>query len=173
MDDLYESLLGEQFAQLHPLQQYFHRTPGVLWQGRADVNWHRNPIIRALLYCSPLPRSGQNVALRFRLLARQDGQVWDREFAGRHSTSLQTAQDGMLVEHFGPGQFRLNQMVRDGVLMQTASAIRVFGIAIPSWLRLTIEACEKVADEQLRFDVCMHWRGSVLLHYAGYLIAQR
>jgi len=166
---LYQSVLGDAFTNLAPALQAFYLQPGKLWQGVADVYWTPNPLLRALLRLTPLPREGQRIALSFRLVPMRGYECWERHFAGRRAPSRQWADGAHIIELFGPGRIRLAQTVVNGELAQWSRGVQLFGIPIPAACAPTINARQWAVGPVQHFDVHMRLFGRTVLRYAGHL----
>jgi hypothetical protein len=102
MASLYRRLLGPAFDTLPPTLRAFHDVE-TEWRGHATfritrgAGWLRNLVAAA----GRLPRAGDVVPVRLRVVAEGDAERWIRDFGGRRLESVQRAWNGLLVESFG------------------------------------------------------------------------
>jgi len=102
MPSVYRRLLGPALDALPPALRRFHDVE-TEWHGKATFRitrgrgWLRN----FLADRAGLPRAGDAVPLRLRIVAEGDGERWIREFGGHRLESVQRPWRGLLVESFG------------------------------------------------------------------------
>jgi Domain of unknown function (DUF4166) len=102
MTSLYRRILGPAFDTLPPALQQFHDVE-TEWKGHARFRitrgrgWLRNLAASA----GDLPRAGEDVPLKLRVVRERDGERWIREFGGKRMESVQRHWNGLMVETVG------------------------------------------------------------------------
>ena len=168
---LYERLLGASWARLPDVTRALHAPDGaVLFEGEADIDRGRSFMARLCTAALRLPAAGRSVSARVKTTREDDGELLERWFAGRRFATLQGADEGRLVERFGP--FRLSFRIEGGeagiVFHQTG--VTVWGIPIPRALAPRVEACEQADAETHIFDVRLSMPGiGEIVRYRGRL----
>jgi hypothetical protein len=143
---IYQLLLQERFALLHPVLQTFLGDAGEKRAGgRLQVirtgGWLRHAI--ATLMGIP-PAGGYEVSLEVSAVA--DGERWRRRFGGHTLKTVQNVRRGLLVEASGPGSLGFELIVEDGALLFRRRRAWLFGVRLPLWLAPTIEAANMPTD---------------------------
>src|SRR4051794_1186451 len=103
MPPLYPGLLGPAFDAPPPALRHFPDAE-TEWRGRAPFRITRGSgLLRNLVAgLGRLPRAGEAVPMRLRVVAEGDGERWIRDFGGHRLESVQRAWRGLLIESFGP-----------------------------------------------------------------------
>jgi len=135
MASLYRRLLGPAFDTLPPTLRDFHDV-ATDWVGHADFTITRSPGWGRNLVANlgGLPRAGERVPIRVRLVAEGDAERWVREFPGQKVESVQRAWDGLLVENFGAVTLGFKLVVEGPVLRLLPARTWVLGVPVPYWL---------------------------------------
>ena len=104
-----------------------------------------------------LPPPASDAPIEVDFTYRGGREVWTRRVGARTMISSQfiaaRRPRGWLVERFGPFDFDLEVVVRDGELRLVPRGMRLLGISCPSWLWPLVKASEWEQDGRFRFDV--------------------
>jgi hypothetical protein len=155
----YPAVLGPVFADLPPSLQRLHR-PGsrAVWQGRADVERGRSPLVGLVAALFGFPRAGKGQPVEVTFTTDASGrETWARRFGGRLMRSTQEAgkgrDDALIVERFGPFRFGL-ALDWDGRRLRIIPRNWSLGpLPLPLWLMPRGPAWEEERDGQFRFHV--------------------
>lgn len=180
---LFARVLGPQFANLAPSVQRGHQ-PGFLHgrphgvattlAGQATVRRGRNVLARLVCRVMDFPAAGDGIPVRVHMQAEADGERWQRQFAGHRFASQMSAgrgaQQGLLVEQFGPLRCGIALRVADGALFWTVCAGKLWCVPVPAWLLPTGNSREFEAEGRFHFDVDIaHPLLGRIVHYQGWL----
>jgi hypothetical protein len=171
--DLFALAMHQDFGALpEPIRAIHDRSRCFSASGRCDVDHGANPIAQLLGALFRLPRTGRDLPLTVKFIARGGAETWERDFAGRIMRSyLRRAQiPGQIVERFGPFSFAI-RLRWDGTRLRYEMARgRFLGIGLPRALLPRSDAFESVENGLFRFDVrlCLPMIG-LLAHYRGWL----
>src|SRR5262245_47597418 len=103
---LYQRLLADQFAGLHPVLREFHgRASGARARGVFRIRRPRGWLTNQLASLFGMPAAGQGIPVELRIMPEGAGERWLRTFAGRPFVTRQQDGNGLLVESFGPVRF--------------------------------------------------------------------
>ena len=174
MQTLYQRVLGERFADLHPALRRFHSSEAdISGVGLFRVIHHPGWLRRMVAFVAGLPPAGDAVAVRLEVSPTGTGERWVRSFAGRPLVTFQTVEGGLLMERGGPICFGLVlEVVEGGMTFRTRRAW-LLGIPLPKWIAPNVEA-EVVPNEA-------GWRAEVrlrlpllgrILDYEGEVVPQ-
>ena len=128
MTSLYRRLLGPSFDRLPPALRRFHDVT-TEWRGHARFRvtrgrgWLRNLLARL----GGLPRAGDDVPVKLRIIAEGDGERWVREFDTHRLESVQRAWRGLLVESFGALTLGFRLAVEPPALRLSPARVWVLG----------------------------------------------
>ena len=120
------------------------------------------------------PEAGHDVPVQVAFTTRDGGEHWQRSFAGRCFSSLQTEGRGraarLLTERFGPVAVDL-ALVVDGTRLRLAvRRWRLLGLPMPLAWAPGSEAYEDVEDGRFRFHVEIgHPLTGLIVRYRGWL----
>jgi hypothetical protein len=136
---LYESVLGDRFAELPPVLRRFHARSGALAHGVLRVQRGRGLIARIAGAVMGTPPPSDGVAVELRVTIEDGREVWTRQFAsprpGGHTMVTRQWREGVyLVEAVGPTRtfFELQSEPEGFCFVQRRCAI--LGIPLPLWL---------------------------------------
>jgi hypothetical protein len=143
-------------------------------EGFARVEAGTNLFVRLLAALYGFPRTGEQVPVRVSLYQREDGEFWQRDFAGRKFSTLQSEgrgyADKLLVEKFGPVSFWMALVLKEGKLHLVTRHWSVFGIPLPLALSPSASVYEYAEDDNFCFHVeVRHWLLGLLVRYEGKL----
>jgi len=105
---------------------------------------------------------------------RNDGELWQRDFAGRTFSTFQSEGQGhadkLLVERFGPVTFWMALVLKQDKLHLVTRRWSVFGIALPLALAPNSSVYESADGADFCFHVeVKHWLMGLLVRYEGKL----
>ena len=121
------------------------------------------------------PKAGQDVPLRVKFTATDQGESWTRRFGDASFTSVQFAGRGtwqkLLVERFGPLRFAMALVPEeDGRLRLILRHWSAFGIPLPLWLAPRSNSFESAEDGRFCFNVeISHPLAGKIVSYKGWL----
>jgi hypothetical protein len=139
---LYQRVLGDKFALLHPVLRRFHSCSRGGGQGRFRVTHFPGRLRRLLARAMRLPAQGDGIAVELEVWPRGKGEVWVRAFPGWRFVTLQTEGRGLLLERDGPVTFVFALDVVDGAMTFTTKEFRLLGVPLPSWAAPSVRAVE-------------------------------
>lgn len=174
MTTLFQDLLAERFDLLPAPVRRFHTLERELFTGgRAIVSAQGRGFGAAMLaFLAGLPATGENVEthVRFTPLSGKR-EFWRRDFAGRRYESvMQAAQDGRLIEHFGPFDLYFALAATSAGLRWSLDEWRLLKIPLPRMTKPQIECFESAESQRFAFDIDVRFPivGHVV-HYDGSL----
>jgi hypothetical protein len=143
-------------------------------EGMARVEAGTNLFARLLAALYGFPRTGEHVPVKVSFHRRDNGEHWQRDFAGRKFSTFQSEGHGyadkLLVERFGPVTFWMALVLKDGKLHLIARHWSVFGIPLPLALSPNASAYEYADEDDFCFHVeVKHWLMGLIVRYEGRL----
>jgi hypothetical protein len=174
MPSLYRRLLGPAFDTLPPTLQNLHNVE-TEWRGRANFRitrgqgWLRN----FLAGCGGLPKAGENVPVRLRIVAEGDRERWIRQFGEHRFESVQWMWNGLLLESIGAVTLGFRLVVEPPALR--LEPVRVWIMGVP-WFPRLVPRAEGIevgtADGcAIAVTVCAPLLG-MLVRYEGLVVAE-
>lgn len=174
---LFESALADDWAMLPLTLQRLHTVTDLnRFTGRASVRNGKGIIAGMLASLFRFPPAGEGIPLTVTIEARPEGEVWERNFAGRRFRSkLLPVGPSRVRERFGPLSFELHLPVRDGRIQFDVLNGRCLGVPVPSCLLPKSEAWEYEQDGKFHFDVSLFapLGLGLIVRYQGWLIPDR
>lgn len=172
---LFQRVLGNTFGQLAPAVQRGHQ-PGLalLLSGQASVRRGSGLLARALCGLVGFPAAGDAVSVRVHMQVEDTGERWERCFGTqrfeRRLSLGQGAQQGLLVEQFGPLRFHIALAVVDGALQWTVRSGALWIIPLPALLLPSGDSREYASGGRFHFDVeVAHPLAGRIVQYRGWL----
>jgi hypothetical protein len=173
---LYKRILGEAWEALPAPLAALHNTASTEQkaQGFARVEAGTNPFARLLAALYGFPRTGEQVPVKVSFQRRGDGELWQRDFAGRKFSTFQYEgrghADKLLVETFGPVTFWMALVLKDEKLNLITRRASVFGIPLPLALSPNSSVYEYADADDFCFHVeVRHWLTGLIVRYEGKL----
>jgi hypothetical protein len=172
---LFQRLLGSAFARLAPAVQRGHRPGDALrLSGQASVRRGSGLLARSLCGLMGFPAAGDAVPVSVHMQAHGAGERWQRCFGMQRFESRfslgQGAQQGLLVEKFGPLRFHIALAVADGTLLWTVRSGALWIIPLPALLLPSGDSREYESDGRFHFDVeIAHPLAGLIVQYRGWL----
>lgn len=172
---LYRRALGAAYDTMSGAGRRLHDGSHLLWTGRCTVDGPTAYPGRLLARLFGLPPPTSDAPIEVDFTCRGGREVWTRRVGARTMISSQfiaaRRPRGWLVERFGPFDFDLEVVVRDGELRLVPRGMRLLGISCPNWLWPLVKASEREEDGRFRFDVEMGLPLiGRLVRYRGWLI---
>ena len=163
---LYEAILGDTFASLHPHVRRAHLAP-LRAEGTIDVEHGARWLSRPMTWLMALPAAGPHQPVR--LEVTEDGQdlVWARQIGASMLRTRQRASGSRLVERSGLGRISFDLAAEDGALLYRQSSIHVAGLPVPSSLSPRVAAVVFGTADGWNVAVTVTWRGRMVCRYAG------
>jgi hypothetical protein len=168
----YRELLADCWDELPRGMQAVHAAGRL--RGAFSIAWGTNAAARLLAWACRLPRAGENVPVELAIVANARGLSWARRMGNETVATEQRAHRGLLVESFGPMEFRF-RIRRDGetlVYEQVGAGVRFVGYSwpLPRALSLRISARSRAEGDGARTEVeiAAPWIGRVL-RYEGFV----
>ncbi|MGP1394649.1 MAG: DUF4166 domain-containing protein [Inquilinaceae bacterium] len=169
---LFRTVLGRSFDDLPRAVRQLHDGWGrTVFEGRADITGATTWRGRMAARLAGFPTSDQSVPARVTIEAREDREVWTRDFGSKRFYSVLTSVAGTLVERFGPFGFLIDLAVADGALHYPVRRGFLWGIPLPAMV-VPQSITREFEDEagRFRFDVAVRFRnGELIAHYRGWL----
>lgn len=169
---LYQAILGERFSGLPTELAAFHSLAGEhSFSGRARIVAAKNPLAKVLAMLMGLPREDAEVDLRFRLLASNQEELWERHFGSHVMRSVLKRQGRLIVERLGVMVLYSTLAAENGRLSMRVEKACLFGVVpAPLWLLPDVVADETASEGRLHFEVGVTWSWlGTLVGYSGYL----
>ena len=172
---IYRALLGSAYERLAaPIRDLHEITTSRIFRGEAEVTRGGGLLSRLIAGIVGFPPAGKRVPVTVRLTRAGERELWQRNFAGHSFSSVQYlgagANEGLLVERFGPLAFAMAVIIDDSRLRLVQRRGSVFGIPLPRWALPRGEAYEHDADGRFNFhvDIVLPLIGRVV-SYVGWL----
>ena len=173
---LYKRMLGEAWDTLPAPLAALHNviSEKLKAEGLAHVETGRNLFARLLAAVYGFPRSGDHVPVKVSFNRIDNGEIWQRDFAGRKFSTLQLEGQGyadkLLVEKFGPVAFWMALVLKQGELHSVTRRWSVFGIPMPLAFAPNATVYEYADGDDFCFHVeVKHWLMGLVVRYEGKL----
>jgi Domain of unknown function (DUF4166) len=164
---LYEDLLKEQFALLHPILQKFFGDQGIRRaHGSLEVVRARGCLRNFAAFLLGIPPAAR-YDLSLEVSPTSKGERWARRFDNFRLDTLQCSHRGLLREFSGPASLGFQLLVRDGGLFFRCRRAWILGLPWPLWLAPRIEA-ENKPETSGGCWVCVRFRVPGLGEVAKY-----
>ncbi|MBC8037933.1 MAG: DUF4166 domain-containing protein [Rhizobiales bacterium] len=155
---IYREAMGEAFARLAPPLREFHaNTSPFRMTGKARVARGQSVVSKLAGWLFGFPGEGQAIDVEVSIGFTGRTEIWTRTFAGKSFRSRQTLgrgrYEGLIVESFGPLNFALAVVERNGGLGLILRGWDIAGLPLPKWLMPVSRASEHGAEERFNFDV--------------------
>jgi hypothetical protein len=160
-------------AALHNVTAQEQKAAGI-----ARVETGNNLFARLIAAVYGFPQAGEDIPVRVSFHRRDNGEIWERDFAGRKFSTFQSEGQGyadkLLVERFGPVTFYMALVLKQGELYSVTRSWNIFGVPLP--LAFAPNACvyEYADGNDFCFNVeVKHWLTGLLVKYQGRLIPSK
>lgn len=151
---LYETVLGERYAQLAPAVQTFHQMTGaVTLRGEVETEPPASCLARGLAWCIRTPRTPTRGPIRVRLDAAATEETWTRHFPHHTMRSTLSLHRGHIMERLGAVRLLFALEAEHGTLRMRLEGLRFLGIPCPAWLRPAVLAEETGDGDRFHFNV--------------------
>jgi hypothetical protein len=175
---LYARILGSAWDELPAEIRVMHAIDRAgLAEGRASVERGTNPLARLAGWIAGFPGAKIDTTVRVRFDVADGVETWTRTFDDETFSSRQYAGRGrwdrLICECFGPLVFAMALVREDSRLRLVLRGWSIFGLRLPMWLCLNMQAFEAVEDGRFRFHVEIgHWLTGPIVRYRGWLVPQ-
>ena len=173
---LYKRILGDAWDALPlPLAALHSVSSGELKAvGFARVETGKNLLARLIAVLYDFPQAGEDVPVRVSFHRKDNGEIWQRNFAGRKFSTFQSEGQGyadkLLVEKFGPITFYMALVLKQGELHSVTRYWSIFGIPLPLAFSPNASVYEYADGDGFCFHVeVKHWLIGLLVKYQGML----
>jgi hypothetical protein len=168
---LYLILLGADWASLPAITRALHSpVPVAEFTGKADISRGTNGLARMIASLLGLPEAGQSVETRVKVSRVGDDELLERWYAGQRFATLQMAEDGLLVERFGPFVLRFKLIGHERGIDFEQKQVSVWGLPLADWGAPQVRASERADGDTHCFDVEMRLPGvGRVIAYQGQL----
>jgi hypothetical protein len=145
-----------------------------IFEGRAVVDRGRGFFAKLIGALYRFPDAGSDIPVSVLLERRQDGELWQRTFAGRTFRSFQKEGAGrsafLIDERFGPVSVGLALVAEVGRLEYVVRRWSLFGMPMPRFMAPGGRTFEFVEDGRFRFhvEIAHPWFG-LIVRYQGWL----
>ncbi|MGO9485206.1 MAG: DUF4166 domain-containing protein [Rhodomicrobium sp.] len=175
---LFGRVLGGVWQALPPSIQRLHSVYDLeSFQGLAHVTRGKHLLARFAAWLLNLPDAGEDVALTVTKERRGDGEVWERNFAGRkfHSHLSASQRALRLKERFAAFAIELELAAGAAGISYSVRRGWFAGIPLPARLLPRSEIREYEEGGAFRFDVALYapLGGGLIVRYQGHLSADR
>ena len=168
---VYRRVLGPRFDALPLVLRRFHDAAAG-GRARGTLRVERGPgrMRNAVATLLGLPRAGEDVPVRLKVVVQGDRERWLRDFAGRCFSSLQWAEGDLLMERVGPGSFSSALFVHGSRLCYEFRRAWFAGIPLPVWLSPYVDGYVDAGDTGWRVVVHVFapFLGEIV-HYEGWV----
>lgn len=176
---LYRRVLDTAWDRLPDIIRDLHQVETTRsFEGRAVVDRGNGLVARLIGALYRFPRAGSNIPVAVLLERQQDGERWQRSFAGRTFRSFQTEGEGrsacLIDERFGPVSVGL-ALVTDGrILEYVVRRWSFLGIPMPMFMAPGGRTFEFVEHGRFHFhvEIAHPWFG-LIVRYQGWLEPSR
>jgi hypothetical protein len=170
---LYQRLLGTAWESLPASLKKLHTVRKA--EGRAKVEVGRNPIAWLIAKIVGFPKAGDDIPVKVSFEKKNNGELWQRTFAGRSFFSFHTEgrrrSERLLSEQFGPFKFNQALVFAGGKLSFVVRNWTMFGIPLPRILAPMGTAFEREVDGRFHFHVEIKLPViGLIVRYQGWLI---
>jgi hypothetical protein len=174
---LYKRILGEAWDALPaPIARLHNLTTKELKaEGIARVETGKHVFARLLAGLYGFPRAGEHVPVKVSFQRTDDGELWQRDFAGRRFSTFQFEgrghADKLLLERFGPVTFWMALVLKQGELHVVTRRWSIFGILpLPLAFSPNASVYEFADGDDFCFHVeVKHWLMGLIVRYEGKL----
>lgn len=150
---LYRRVMGQAFERLPVAVRDMHQPWRESWaEGAAEVTGAANALGRLVARVMGFPAPGRH-RLHVGFAEFEGVERWTRDFGGQSFSSELSADDGCLVERFGPLRFRFDLPADDAGLTMIIRGWSAFHIPLPLFLAPGSKAREWEEDGRFQFDV--------------------
>ena len=170
MSDPFGQIIAAEGLQVAPAIRDMHR--GGVFDGSADIDHGRGPLVRALLRAAGMPPPGRAVPLRLEIRPDADGAWWTRDFGGHRTHSRLERRAGLVLESFGPFAVAMRLTADADALVITVARGRMLGLPVPGALAPRSTSREwQDSRGRLNFDISATVPfGGLLIRYRGTLV---
>jgi hypothetical protein len=163
---LYESVLGADFARLHPHVRRAHVAP-LSAAGAVDVEHGSHWLVPLLVSLMRLPAAGPRQDVHLDVSGSAGRMDWVRRIGGTLLRTRQRARPPHVVEQLGPGRLGFALTVEDDALVYRQAWMRVAFVALPR--SVAPHVCARVSPTAAGWhvDVTVTWRTRLVCHYGG------
>jgi hypothetical protein len=170
---LYQRLLGNTWNSLPDPLIKLHSSKKA--GGLAKVQVGKNVLARLVAKLFGFPEAGQDIPVQVSFQQKDDGELWQRTFAGKSFSSFQSEGQGLseklLSEQFGIFNFGLALVVEPERLSLIVRRWSIFGIPLPLALAPFANSFEYAAKERFCFHVeIKHPITGLIVRYQGWLV---
>jgi hypothetical protein len=172
---LYARVLGSAWHELPAEIRAMHDLhSGLTARGTAAVERGTGLLARLVARAIGFPASTDETPVTVSFTAADGVETWTRSFGNESFSSAQFAGQGrdahLLCERFGPLTVAMALVVEGGRLELVPRRWAVFGIPLPLWLGLRVNAYESVKQGRFQFHVeIRHALAGCIIHYEGSL----
>ncbi|MEN9562275.1 MAG: hypothetical protein RIR73_519 [Chloroflexota bacterium] len=170
---LYPRLLGNAWHSLPLPLIKMHECKKA--EGIANFDVGKNLLVQLAANLFVFPKAGQNVKVQVSFQHKDEGEVWERTFAGRSFHSFQSEGYGLserlLSERFGIFNFDFALVVESEKISLIIRRWKAFGISMPLLLAPRMTVFESVIDGHFCFHVeVSHSIVGLIMSYQGWLV---
>lgn len=137
---LYMHLLDSAFEELPQAIKRLHGSNKKrVWSGNAGVVRGKNLFAKIIAALFEFPKAAKSIPVSVTFTPQVDGsEKWERDFNGTKFSSVQRAgigkNDHLLLEKFGPAEFAMTLILKDGILFIEPKSWTLLGIPMPKFL---------------------------------------
>ncbi|WP_224815890.1 DUF4166 domain-containing protein [Hasllibacter sp. MH4015] len=169
---LYPDAMGAAFDDLPEALQVFHAVEDShLYKGLVTVS-HGGALARRVAKSGGMPGKSGEMPFSFRATRDGDHEIWERNFDGHVTRSLQWLHaPGVVAERVGTSEFLMAPEVRDERLHIPITGVTAFGLKLPPGVLRSCEGVEHVTEDGgIAFDVHAEVKGlGLIIRYRGVL----
>lgn len=166
MRSVYEEVLGEAFATLHPHVQRAHLAP-LAAAGILDVEHGPHWFAPVLVPLMRLPAAGLRQPVRLEVRDSGGGMEWVRRIGTSVLRTRQRAAGPHVVEQAGPGCVAFALSVESGALVYRRAWVSLASVRLPTPVSPHVEVRVSPTVRGWHVDVLASWRGRPVCHYGG------
>ena len=167
---LYETVLGEAFASLHPHVRRAHLAP-LRAEGAIDVEHGQGWLARPVIWLMNLPAAGRRQSVRLDVVEDGSELLWMRRIGKSTLRTRQRAIGSRLEERSGLGRISFDLAAENGALVYRQASLHVAGLRVPSWVSPRVWAVVSAAAEGWHVVVTVKWLERIVCRYEGMMHA--
>jgi Domain of unknown function (DUF4166)/Saccharopine dehydrogenase NADP binding domain len=173
---LYQKLLSDAWQTLpEPIRTMHDLTFAMTASGMAKVDRGTSLLSRMAAAIIRFPEAGAEIPVTVKFEVRNNQEIWQRTFAGRSFSSVQSEgrglSDKLLCERFGLLSFGMALVIRDDRLNLVVRRWSCLGIPLPFFLAPRGDAYEHAEDGRFNFHVEIgHPFAGLIVRYRGWMV---
>lgn len=167
MPTLYQRILGERFAELHPILQSFHSQGCATFADCSLEVIHPPGTIKTWLRTlSGVPSAGKHETTLLEVIPFSQGETWRRTMGRRQLVTRQWAAQNLLMEGVGPAVFGIEVIPWRGGMRFETRRFWLLGVPILKWFSPRVSAVVEPREKgwQVEVQLAVPFLGTLLIY---------